>query len=139
VIQVDHLAGSGRVVPAQCLDRAPYRRAANRGDERGSRVEGVLGEDEVVVLPGDRDEAQVQRGGCGADTQSGIDDACRDGQRDLQVGADLGPAEGVGVESGVEEQAVEEDTGSGARGSPCHSPPSHFADRGRPVAVGWDQ
>ena len=92
-------------------------------------VEGVSGQDEVVVLPRDRHEAQVQCGGRGADAQPGVDDPGRDGQRDLQVGAELGPAEGVGVESGVEEQAVEKDTGSGARGPPRHPPPGQVADR----------
>ncbi len=97
-------ASVGGVVSAQRGDRRTHDGIADCSDQRGGG-QRVSAEHDVVVLPGQGDELEVEIGGRGADPDIG--DARRDRERDLQMRSEVGASNVVGWDADAGEEPVE--------------------------------
>src|SRR5204862_7453151 len=102
------------VVSAELLDRATDCRVEQRVDERSCGGEGVPGQRQVVPLPDQWDEVEIECGGGGSYSHADSCDPGGDGQSDLEMGRGLGAGHRVRWYLGLLEHAVEQDARSRA-------------------------
>jgi hypothetical protein len=96
-------------------------------------------EDEVVAFPRQRVEVQAEAVDGGAEGEAGVRRAGGDGEGDLEVRAELGAVDAVGVQAGGGGEAVEQDAGSGAGCAFGDPPAAEVGDAGDSVRVAGGQ